>query len=259
MSTWRPDQYLQFEEERTRPCRDLAAQIHVDEVRTIIDLGCGPGNSTAVLAKRWPAAKITGLDSSLDMLNRAREDYPHHEWIHGDIADWALNSRDEYDIVFANAALQWLDDHRAIFPQLLQRVATGGVLAVQMPANNDAPAYRTIANLAASDAWRARFPPAGIRQPFANYPPFYYDLFVPIAAGVNIWETIYTHVLPDAKGIAEWYRATGLRPFLDHLGSDTDREHFLRDYTEALRSDYAPRQNGRVLFPFRRLFLIISR
>jgi len=212
-----------------------------------------------VLAKRWPDAAITGLDNSLDMLNRARDSQPQHEWLHRDIDDWAVNARAEYDIVFANAALQWLEGHETIFPQLLRRVARSGVLAVQMPVNNDAPAYRVIADLAASNGWRARFPPGGIKQPFTHYAPFYYDLFVPIATSVNIWETIYTHVLPDTRGIAEWYRATGLRPFLDHLGSDSDREQFLQDYTDALRLDYAPRPNGRVLFPFRRLFLIVSR
>src|SRR5438067_811811 len=114
--SWRPDQYLLFEEERTRPCRDLVAQIPLDAPRNVIDLGCGPGNSTAVLAARWPAARITGLDSSAEMLARASRNDPGREWAQGDIAEWSRGRRGAYDVVFSNAALQWVDDHATVYP-----------------------------------------------------------------------------------------------------------------------------------------------
>lgn len=259
MPSWRPDQYLLFEEERTRPCRDLVAHICVDSVRAVIDLGCGPGNSTAVLAERWPHARITGLDSSVEMLDRARQSNSRHEWLHSDIAEWTTGVNDEYDVVFSNAALHWVRDHPTVFPRIFERVAAGGVLAIQVPANINEPAHRVMRDLASSREWRDRFPATGVREWFVHDAAFYYDVFASVARSVNLWQTTYIHVLPDVASIAEWYRATGLRPFLDALQSVSDRERFIKDYTDALRSEYRPRQDGRILFPFRRLFVIASR
>ena len=260
MPTWQPDQYLQFEEERTRPCRDLVAQIRVEDARTVIDLGCGPGNSTAVLAERWPAARITGLDSSAQMLERARQSDARHEWIQAEIADWSNSAHAEYDVVFSNAALHWVTDHAAVYPRLFARVAEGGALAIQVPANLDEPAHRIMRDLAASPQWRDRFPKARVREWFVHDRSFYYDLLAPAGArSIGLWETTYIHVMPGAESIAEWYRATGMRPFLDALASDADREQFMKDYTEAIRAEYRPRPDGRILFPFRRLFLVANR
>ena len=129
MSGWNPSQYLKFAEERTQPCRDLAARIVVADVRRVIDLGCGPGNSTAVLRDRWPDAEFTGLDSSVEMIERARHEYPRQCWMAGDISEWAAGSDGQFDVVFSNAALQWVDDHADVYPRLLSRVAPGGALA----------------------------------------------------------------------------------------------------------------------------------
>ena len=114
MSGWNPNQYLKFAEERTQPCRDLAARIAVTNVRRAIDLGCGPGNSTAVLRDRWPDAEFTGLDSSAEMIDRARREYPRQRWIAGGISEWAAANDGQFDVVFSNAALQWVDDHAAV-------------------------------------------------------------------------------------------------------------------------------------------------
>lgn len=259
MSDWRPDLYLQFERERTRPCRELAAQIPSGTVGSIIDLGCGPGNSTAVLAERWPAAAITGLDSSMEMLSRARQSCPQHHWMEGDIREWAEGVGGSFDLVFSNAALQWVEDHAALFPKLLRRVAPGGFLAVQMPNNREDAAHRIMQELAVSADWRTRFPGNGVRRWFVHQPDFYYDLLAPEAAALAIWETTYIHVLPGIRSIAEWYRATGMRPYLDRLEAPADQERFIEDYTQALRSAYKSSKDGNVLFPFRRLFLIAAK
>jgi trans-aconitate 2-methyltransferase len=256
---WRPDQYLQFEQERTRPCHDLVSRISTPNARTVIDLGCGPGNSTAVLAERWPDAKITGLDSSTAMLDRARRSHPAHEWIAGDIPEWAMNTDAEFDVVFSNAALQWVPNHEAVYPRLLARVASGGVLAIQVPADINAPAHQIKRELASSVAWRDRFTSAAVREWFVHEASFYYDALAGAAKTLDLWETEYIHIMPDAESIGEWYKATGLRPFLNALPGEDERNQFVKDYVDTLRGAYLPRGDGRILFPFRRLFLIAGK
>jgi len=253
MPDWSAPQYLRFADERTRPCRDLAARIAATP-RTVIDLGCGPGNSTAVLAERWPDASITGLDSSAAMLETARRDYPRQEWRQGDIAMWAAEDGPEYDVVFSNAALQWVDDHATAFPRLLAR---GRALAVQVPAASQAPAQRRMRDLAASDAWRRRFT-SPILDWHSHDPAFYYDALAGRASHLEIWQTEYQHVLDGPEAIVEWYRGTGLRPFLNAL-EEADRAEFLAEYLEGIRPCYPPRVDGRILFPFLRLFVVAYR
>ena len=256
MPTWNADQYLRFADERTQPCRDLVARIPLSAPLRVIDLGCGPGNSTAVLAERWPGAEITGLDSSPEMIARARADFPEIEWVVGDLGAWQTD--EPFDVVFSNAALQWVPDHRGLLPHLHGQVAPGGVLAVQMPGDPDAVPHRLMRELGASAKWREHFPGA-VREWSVEAPGFYYDILAPHAPRLDLWTTDYVHVLPDVAAIAEWYRGTGLRPWLDALGSEELRGEFVEDFLAGLRGHYAPQADGRVLFPFRRLFLIASR
>lgn len=258
MPSWRPDQYLQFEQERTQPCRDLVSRIAIDNPSDAIDLGCGPGNSTAVLAARWPEVRITGLDSSTAMLEQARSVYPQHEWMAGDIASWAKDTDSQYDVVLSNAALQWVAHHEVIFPLLTARVRPGGTLAVQVPANINAPAHQAMRDLVSSSRWNKHFPASGVREWFVHEPAFYYDVLSKVVKSLNIWETEYLHIMPDVEAIGEWYKGTGLRPFLDVLTNEEDRARFFNDYIDAIRSGYPARPDGHVLFPFRRLFLIAS-
>jgi trans-aconitate 2-methyltransferase len=256
MSDWNAELYLRFADERTRPCRDLAARIEVD-ARRIVDLGCGPGNSTDVLGGRWPQADILGLDSSEEMIAAARRERPGRRWIRADIVPWAAATEPaSFDVVFSNAALQWVSDHRAIFPKLLALVAPGGALAVQVPNNIDAPPHAIARALAASGSWRRRLPPEGVREWHAHEAAFYYDVLTPHSSRIDIWETEYLHIMPGTEAIVEWYRATGLRPYLSALPSEKDREEFVAEYLEALRPAFPPRANGSVLFPFQRLFMI---
>jgi len=263
MPDWSPNQYLKFAEERTQPCRDLAARIAVPNVRRVIDLGCGPGNSTAVLRDRWPHAEFSGLDSSADMIEQARREYPQQRWIAADISEWAAAhdgaNAGLFDVVFSNAALQWVDDHAGVYPRLLSHVAPGGALAIQIPGNIDALPHRLMREVAATPEWSRRFPPGKVRQWHHHEMEFYYDVLASAAARLDLWATEYLHILPDAEAIVEWYRGTGLRPFLEILEADTDRQRFTADYLAALRPHYPPRAAGGVLFPFRRIFLVAYR
>ena len=256
MSDWNPNQYLKFAEERAQPCRDLAARIAVASVRSVIDLGCGPGNSTAVLRDRWPDAEFTGLDSSAEMIERARRESPAHRWIAGDIAKWAAGGDGQFDVVFSNAALQWVSDHESLYPRLLSHVAPGGALAIQIPGNLNALPHRLMREVAAKPAWSRCFPPGKVREWHHHEMEFYYDVLAPAAARLELWATEYLHILPDAASIVEWYRGTGLRPFIELLETDADRQRFAADYLESLRPHFPPRAAGGVLFPFRRIFLI---
>jgi len=247
MPEWDSAQYLKFHDERTQPCRDLAARIAMDAPAGIIDLGCGPGNSTEVIAARFPETAITGFDSSTDMIATARERHPGWRWITGDIAHFA-EGNDRYDLVFSNAALQWVPDHERILPLLLQRA---GVLAVQMPGNWAAPAHGVMREVAKRFGMLE-----SVREWYTHDENFYYDVLAPHCRQLDLWTTEYIHVMPDAAAIVEWYRGTGLRPFLQALPDGPTRDQFIAQYQEAIRAEYPPRPNGQLLFPFRRLFLV---
>ena len=248
MPTWNADQYLKFAEHRTRPCRDLVAAIALRDVRRVIDLGCGPGNSTRVLAGRWPHAEITGLDNSIAMIDVARKEQPAHRWVAGEISEWAASQRDQFDLVFSNAALQWVDDHAALFPKLLRRVAPGGALAVQIPAGFDALPHVLMRELAPAHA--------SVKEWHSHAPGFYYDVLAPFAKRVDVWTTEYQHVMPNADAIVEWYKGSGMRPFLEALPTAAEREKFVEEYAKRVRAAYPARPDGSVLFPFRRLFVV---
>lgn len=248
MPTWNPHQYLKFAEERSRPCRDLAARVDAATPRRIIDLGCGPGNSAEILSARWPQAAITGLDSSAAMIHAARAASPQFEWRIGDIAAWSAED-ESFDVVFSNAALQWVGDHAVVFPQLLARVAAGGTLAVQVPGNYASPQHQLMREVA------KRFH-LQVREWHTFDLDFYYDALTPHASRLDLWATEYLHVLPNVEAIVEWYKGTGMRPYLDALPSEAARDRFQIEYLESLRTVYAPQPDGAVLFPFRRIFIV---
>jgi len=255
MPTWDSSQYLRFADERTRPCQDLVNRISLNAPKRIIDLGCGPGNSTSVLAGRWPEAEIEGLDSSPEMIAAAQKTYPRQRWSTGDIATWTANP--PHDLVFSNAALQWVADHAAVYPHLFRQVAPGGALAIQVPINLNAPAHQLMRELAESATWRSHFPMKP-REWYTHNPAFYYDALSPLAHRLDLWKTEYLHVLENTRAIVEWYKGTGLRPFLDAL-VPADQARFLTDYEALLTTAYPPHADGRVLFPFLRFFLIAYR
>ena len=254
MPSWNAGQYLRFADERTQPCRDLVARIVLPRVDRAIDLGCGPGNSTAILAARWPGADIAGLDSSAEMIDAASQAQPERTWMAAEIGQWVDGTHDgtheAFDLVFSNAALQWLPDHAALYPRLLSRAASGGALAVQMPGNFDAPAHRLMRELAAASSWRDKFPAGGVREWHVHDPEFYYDALAPHAARIDLWTTDYMHVMAGPEAIVEWYKGTGLRPFLDALPTAKDQERFLASiWTDRIRLSAAPQWARSVPFP----------
>jgi trans-aconitate 2-methyltransferase len=256
MPTWNPGQYLRFSAERTRPCRDLANALTIDTPRRIIDLGCGPGNSTSVLAERWPRAEVVGMDNSQEMIAAARRDAPERTFHVGDIATWSPDGR--YDLVFSNAALQWVENHEDVYPRLLGFVASGGAFAAQMPCNKLAPAHVIMRELAQKSDFFAYFGD-GVREWHVHDAAFYYDVLAPHADRVDIWQTEYLHILPDAAAIVDWYKGTGLRPFLDCLPDADIRARFLDLYLEAITRAYPARRDGHVILPFQRLFIVAYR
>lgn len=253
MAPWDDAQYLKFADERTRPARELLARVPRLAAERVVDLGCGPGNSTALLVKRWPGAHIVGVDNSAEMLERARQDYPQVEWRHADAG--SFRSGETLDVLFANALLQWLPDHARLVPHLFEQLHEGGVLAVQMPHNFDQPSHRWMREL--HGRWSGHTTGVRASNPVES-PAFYYDLLAPRASQVDIWQTTYEHVMPDAAAIVEWVKGTGLRPFLDALLPE-DRPAYLDAYTRAIDEAYPPRVDGRRLFSFPRLFIVAVR
>jgi len=255
MAEWNPSLYMKFGDQRTRPAVDLLARVPATEPSRVADLGCGPGNSTELLAARWPTAEIAGVDNSDDMLEQARRLHPEWRWEQADIAAWTAAR--PYDVVFTNAALQWVPGHTALFPRLLDAVAPGGVLAVQMPRNLNAPSHAKMRETAEEGPWRSRL--VNARDSLVvGEPGFYYDLLAPLAARLDIWETEYIQVMESATAILEWVRGTGLRPFTAPLAPE-ERTEFERRYLAKLEAAYPKQANGKVLFPFRRIFIIAQR
>jgi trans-aconitate 2-methyltransferase len=256
ISDWDAQQYERFGEERLRPARDLLAGVPAIDARRIYDLGCGSGLSTSVLAARWPDARITGIDRSQAMLARARERLPGVHWVQADIAQFDANELPE--LVFANASLHWLADHRRLLPRLLSLLSPGGVLAVQMPDNLDEPSHRLMRELAGRDPWPALLGALrGERQRLLAAVQ-YYDCLAPLCSAVNLWTTRYHHVLPGADAILDWFAGTALKPYLDAL-PESAREDFRAAYLRELERAYPRRGDGRVLLEMPRLFLVAQR
>jgi len=252
--TWDPKQYLAFDRERTRPCLDLLARIETDPVRYAVDLGCGPGNSTIALARHFPGADILGLDSSPAMIERARHDHAELRFDVADATRWATDR--PCDVILSNAVFQWVDDHDTLFPRLVAQLRPGGALAVQMPGNFEAPTHRILRELARTEPWASK---TSAREPYwVQAPAFYYDVLSPVTSTLDVWETEYQHVLPDHHAIVEWYKGTGLRPYLEAL-SPAEQPAFLEALEARLVEAYPTQADGRVLFPFLRIFFVAVR
>jgi trans-aconitate 2-methyltransferase len=253
---WNPALYKRFEDERTRPARDLLARVPLSEPTEVIDIGCGPGNSTELLRERFPRAQLTGTDSSPAMLDSARQRLPDCAFELGDVRSWQPARRP--DVIFANAVLQWLPDHEALLPRLFSTLAPGGVLAIQMPDNWHEPTHRLMREVATEEPWASTIGDASRLRARMLSADEYYDLLIPDSAQIDIWRTTYQHPMTSASAIVDWLRATGLRPFLDPL-SEEQRIGFLNDYERRIAEVYRPRSDGQRLLAFPRLFLVAQR
>jgi trans-aconitate 2-methyltransferase len=255
-TTWDPGQYLKFRHERTRPAVDLSSRVHLASPAAILDVGCGPGNSTEVLRDRWPRARITGLDSSKEMVAQARAAHDWGEWVCADAARLGGGAdRGAWDLVFSNAALQWIPDHERLVPALFGLVRPGGALAVQVPANAGSPLHRSLLRTADDPRW-SRLTAGCASRLVCHEPSFYYQMLCGIAERIDIWETTYHHELPDHRALVEWYKGTGMRPCLERLPHEESRRAFEEAVLDGCRADYPVQPNGRVIYPFRRLFFV---
>ncbi|MEM7443657.1 MAG: methyltransferase [Pseudomonadota bacterium] len=252
--TWNPEQYAKFAGPRLQPGLDLLHRLPADApVARAVDLGCGTGELTVLLAQLYPNASIVGLDSSPSMLEKARSQFPDQAWLEADIAHWQPDR--PIDLIFSNAVLHWLPDHGRLLTTLVSALAEGGMLAVQMPRNYGAHSHRLMHEVADQPRFAGR---TDLRaEPVAD-PGFYDALLSPLVDDVEVWETEYWHRLTGDEPVFEWVKGTGLRPVLQALeGEDCDA--FLTDYRRRLLDAYPKRDDGITLFPFRRLFLLARR
>lgn len=252
---WSAKQYTAFEAERTRPVRDLVAAIPNRDAKTAIDLGCGPGNSTEVLAAAFPDAAVTGLDNSADMIAAARKRMPGTRFELADLTAWAEPG--PFDVILSNAVMQWVPDHATLFPRLLQKLSAGGSLAIQMPDNADQPALRLMREIAADGPWARKL--TNVLRPARQDALWYYELMKPLCSHVDLWRTTYFHVIAGgAAGVVEWFKGSALRPLLTAL-DDAEQKSFLTRYQAAVAGAYRTMPDGTVLLAFPRLFIVATR
>jgi len=251
MADWSPSNYLRFEDERTRAARDLLAGVPLEDARRVVDLGCGPGNSTELLAERFPGADLLGLDNSPAMLEAARRRLPRARFAAGDASSWIPEA--SVDLVFANAVYQWVLGHLAQLVRVVEAMRQRAVLAMQVPDNLTEPSHGPMEAVAREGPWAARIADAA-RDPLPSFSD-YYDALAPHAARIDLWRTIYVHPLSNAGAIAEMYASTGLRPFLEPL-TPNEAAAFRRLYEARLAKAYPPAADGKVLLRTPRLFLV---
>ncbi len=253
MHTWDPERYLTYADERGRPFAELVARIGATSPSTVVDLGCGPGNLTALLAQRWPGAEVVGLDSSVEMVEKARATTPAVQFRVQDLREWAwAPSSDRIDVIVSNATLQWVPEHLELMESLVARLRPGGWLAFQVPGNFDEPSHTIRAELAAQEPYAAHT--AGASHPDSHDPVVYLDALQRLGCEVDAWETTYLHVLRGDDPVFTWVSGTGARPTLQALPDDL-RPGFEEEFKRRLRAAY-PSRDGRVVLPFRRIFVV---
>ena len=253
MADWNPTQYLKFADERTRPARDLLAQVPLKEAKLVYDLGCGPGNSTELLVEAFPQAQIIGVDNSPEMLTKARMTLPALRFEETDLNNW-LPAPDA-DVLYSNATFQWLPNHLAVLQKLLGGLKPGGVLAVQMPDNLVEPSHVLMGEAAQNARYADKLRKATAARAMLPTPGHYYAALKPLCSRLDIWHTVYNHPLKGVAGIVEWLTSTGLRPYLEPLSADEQKDYLAR-YETALAKAYPLQDDGTVLLRFPRLFMV---
>jgi len=249
---WDPNQYLRFAAERALPFRHLVAAVDHLEPSTVVDLGCGPGGLTATLLERWPKARITGIDTSEEMIGHARRRAVSGrlEFEVGEASTW--NASESVDLMLANASFHWIDDHHHLFDHLLPMLADGGVFAFQVPANHTEPSHTLLGELCSSPRWSEwldGLPTTGVREP-----EWYIEELSGSALEVTAWQTTFFHILKGDDSVLEWVRGTTLRPVIERLPED-EHAGFLDEYGALLRDAY-PSRDGNTIYPFKRTFVV---
>ena len=260
-TSWNPTQYLRYNSERTRPFADLLARVPQAEPKLILDLGCGPGNGTALLRARWPQARILGIDGSASMIARAQEENkdPKVSYRQQTIEDWLAETEgtepdQRPNLIVSNAVFHWIENHLDLLPRITQALAPGGSLAFQVAGNFLAPTHALLRELAADPRFAPHIQTKHIDSvtPAADY--------IQALAGegwqVDAWETTYQHILQGQDPVYEWLAGAGARPVLTALPADL-REEFSTRYRPALRQAYPASPVGTIL-PFRRIFTVAT-
>ncbi|MEU8889454.1 trans-aconitate 2-methyltransferase [Streptomyces sp. NPDC048442] len=257
---WDPSQYLRHEGHRTRPFADLLSRITpATPPARIADLGCGAGNATALLASRWPDARITGYDNSREMLVKAQQYAGENlDFAYAEASTWAPAPA-SYDLIVSNALLQWVPGHASLIEGWLEGLTPGGTFAFQVPGNFDAPSHTILAGLRESPRWRSRLSGTGDRAAAVLAPADYLSLLTSLGCAADVWETTYLQLLTGEDPVLDWVKGTALRPVLTALADDEEAAAaFTAEYATALREAYPPGPAGTV-FPFRRIFAVAVR
>lgn len=258
MASWDPDRYLAFTDERSRPFVDLLQRIG-GSPGSVVDLGCGPGHLSALMRARWPACSVLGIDSSTQMIDRARADNtdPEVSYLREDVKTVATGAWEpgrQFDLVISNATFQWLPDQLSLLPRLLARVRLGGTFAFQVPHNFRAPSHRLLAEVSSREPYASAT--QGLLQARSVDATTYLRLLSRPGWQVDAWTTTYLHVLPGEDAVLRWISATGARPVLQALGVDL-RAQFEAEYGAELRTAY-PREEIGTLLPFERVFVVAT-
>lgn len=253
MTDWNPNLYLKFHNERTQPAVDLANHILIENPKKILDVGCGPGNSTRVLKQRFPLAYILGVDNSPNMIETACRDFQDMDFKLCDVSRDLTNLDGDFDIVFSNACIQWIPNHATLIRSLMELLRPGGVLAVQIPMNYEEPIHQIISRVTTSNRWMEHFPEPRIF--FNLIPGEYFDLLSEVSADFSLWMTTYYHQMDSHQDILNWYRSTGLKPYLEQLPPAEIPVFEQEIYSEIIKG-YPPQQNGQIIFRFPRFFFL---
>lgn len=262
-TTWDPAQYARFSYERARPFHELLARVPATDPSLVLDLGCGNGPLTLDLARRWPGARVVGVDSSTSMLQAAadQDSDARVEWVQADLTRWDAGGLGRPDVIVSNATLQWIPRHLELLRSWVDALAPGGWLAIQVPGNFDAPSHRLMREVALTSP-RAGELEAALKRAGSAEPSTYLQVLTRGGCTVDVWETTYLHVLDpegaSAHPVLEWVRGTGLRPVLDLLPDPVERAAFERAYAARLDEAY-PRTPVGVVLPFRRIFAVAHR
>lgn len=253
MSDWNSEQYLKFKKDRTQPSIDLANRLDIENPKSILDIGCGPGNSTAVLKKHYPDAYVLGADFSPNMIEKAKTDYNEIDFMLFDATKDFEKLNHKFDIVFSNACIQWVPNHQKLLRDMMGILNSKGIMAIQIPISEEQAVHKVIHKVTQREKWNSRF--TSTREFYTLTESEYFDILADISADFNIWKTIYCHRMPSHQSIIEWYKGTALRPYLDVL-DNAEKAEFERDILAELKTEYPIQSNGEIIFRFPRLFML---
>lgn len=255
MSNWDPEKYMKFGGERGLPSNDLINSLSDISPERILDIGCGPGNSTKKLAKRFEKAEIVGIDSSTEMLSKAEKALPGAKFIKCRVPDGLCDIPGRFDLIFSNACIHWIPDHPSLLRAVFDKLNPGGILAVQIPLTDKAPFYSILNRLVGTAKWQKL---SNIKNFHSLKPEEYYDELSALSGNFRIWETVYYHTVASAGEIIDWYKGSGLRPYLEAL-SDSEKDEFLTELTSDVDKTVIKQKDGKVILKMPRLFFTATK